>query len=137
MHSGSSLALPLSGMADHHQDENDDYCAACSGNGDLVCCDGCTRAFHFNCLDPPMSEDQENSSKEWFCNVCQWRRHLSEKEPPRNDSFASLLNGLERKNASAFRLPSDVRELFDNVKTGPDGEYEERDAAARQAAAAK
>ena len=31
--------------------ENDDYCAACGGNGKLLCCDGCTRSFHFKCVD--------------------------------------------------------------------------------------
>jgi hypothetical protein len=32
---------------------------------------------------------------------------------------------LEKKNPSAYSLPKDIREYFDNVKTGPSGEYEE------------
>jgi hypothetical protein len=59
---------------------------------------------------------------EWFCNVCLTARL------PRVDeggSFGSLLANLERKNPSAFHLPKDIREYFENVKTGTEGEYEE------------
>lgn len=105
------------------QDENDDYCSSCGGNGVLVCCDGCTRAFHYKCIDPPMSEDALPDSA-WYCNVCD-----SKVNPPMVDdesgSFGLLLAHLHRKNPSAFHLPKDIREYFDNVKTGAEGEYEE------------
>lgn len=112
------------------QDDNDDYCASCGGNGDLVCCDGCTRSFHFKCVDPPMDEDQGSLPKEWFCNICQSSKRPGD-FPERDGSFALLLERLDRKNPSAYRLPGDVREYFDGVKTGPDGEYEELVAAAK------
>lgn len=59
---------------------------------------------------------------EWFCNKC-----LSA-NAPRVDTagiFGSLLAALTRKNPVAFHLPKDIREYFENVKTGPEGEYEE------------
>jgi len=103
------------------QDDNDDYCSACGGNGDLVCCDGCTRSFHFKCVDPPMI--QGSLPDEWFCNICQTGR------PGRDDSipgtFGPLLLYLDGKNPSAFTLPKSIREYFVDVKTGADGEYEE------------
>ena len=60
----------------------------------------------------------------WYCNVCD-----SKVNPPLIDdessSFGLLLVNLHRKNPSAFHLPKDIREYFDGVKTGTEGEYEE------------
>ena len=112
-------------MADfmfHHQNENVDYCTACSGNGQLLCCDGCTRSFHFTCLDPPMDPSQPPEG-EWFCYICKARR---DPQPKRGRGlFADLLTNLDKKNPIAFNLPYEVREYFEGVKTGEEGEYEE------------
>ncbi|KAI0456165.1 hypothetical protein F5B21DRAFT_513509 [Xylaria acuta] len=106
----------------NNQDDNDDSCYACGGNGELVCCDGCTFSFHFMCIDPPM--DQGHIPDEWFCNECQIRYH-----PPlvneHKGIFCALATGLQRKNPRAFRLPEPIREYFEGVKTGAEGEYEE------------
>lgn len=102
------------------KDDNDDYCSSCGGNGDLVCCDGCTRSFHFKCVDPPINEGA--LPDDWFCNVCRDRRDPGEE---RDGSFGPLLSNLVRKNPSAFHLPKDIREYFENVKTGTEGEYED------------
>ncbi|KAI0191450.1 hypothetical protein EV127DRAFT_480391 [Xylaria flabelliformis] len=105
-----------------NQDDNDDSCYACGGNGELVCCDGCTFSFHFMCIDPPM--DQGHIPDEWFCNECQIRYH-----PPlvneHKGIFGALATSLQRKNPRAFRLPESIREHFEGVKTGAEGEYEE------------
>jgi hypothetical protein len=121
-HPGSHLITKLTWRAS--QDDNDDYCASCGGNGELICCDGCTRSFHLTCVDPPLMHD--SMPVEWFCNVCRTVRGASANSLPiHNGPFALLLEKLDAKNSSAFRLPDDVREYFEGVRTGADGEYEE------------
>ncbi|XP_061776410.1 autoimmune regulator isoform X3 [Nerophis ophidion] len=60
----------------HHQREtnthsNDDECAVCKDGGELICCDGCPRAFHLTCLDPPLSAIPSSGS--WQCEGCSGR----------------------------------------------------------------
>uniref|UniRef100_M4BIH2 PHD-type domain-containing protein n=1 Tax=Hyaloperonospora arabidopsidis (strain Emoy2) TaxID=559515 RepID=M4BIH2_HYAAE len=47
------------------EDQWDVDCSVCSLGGELLCCDGCPRAFHANCID--LAEIPET---EWFCNEC-------------------------------------------------------------------
>ncbi|KAI1467011.1 uncharacterized protein F4812DRAFT_45615 [Daldinia caldariorum] len=112
---------PVGNGPPNNQDENDDSCYTCGGNGELVCCDGCNYSFHFLCIDPPM--DQGHMPDEWYCNECKNRQC-----PPFGEHIGplrSLFTALDRKNPRAFRLPEDVRDLFEGVRTGPEGEYEE------------
>ncbi|XP_061587103.1 autoimmune regulator [Cololabis saira] len=59
----------------HHQGEtdpstipsNDDECAVCRDGGELICCDGCPRAFHLTCHDPPITSIPNGS---WKCEWC-------------------------------------------------------------------
>lgn len=61
---------------------------------------------------------------EWFCNVCRVHRDPA-RLPTHGGTFAVMLEKLDARNSSAFRLPGHVRDRFDGVRTGPDGEYEE------------
>lgn len=88
----------------------------------MLCCDGCDRSFHFTCLDPPL--DQNASFDEpWYCCICEAKREPPNK-PPRG-LFAELLVKLEKCNPSAYSLPLEIRDYFEGVKTGEEGEYEE------------
>ena len=104
------------------QGENVDYCTACGGNGELLCCDGCTRSFHFRCLDPPIDPSQPPDG-EWYCYVCETKRGTRAKQQ------RGLLTGMERRlakqNPIAYTLPESIRDYFDGVKTGEEGEFEE------------
>lgn len=112
----------IADLARTTQDDNDDYCASCGGNGELICCDGCTRSFHFVCVDPVLYEDA--MPVEWYCNVCRTSRDPAA-FPEHTGAFALLSEKLDAKNSSAFRLPDHVRNLFEGVRAGVDGEYED------------
>ncbi|MCJ1378968.1 hypothetical protein MMC17_002067 [Xylographa soralifera] len=105
---------------DNGEVDNNDYCNACGGSGQLLCCDGCTRSFHFKCLDPPMNP-RNPPEGEWYCHVC-----VAERVPPTRRPrgiFSSLMGNIENHNPIAFNLPLDVRHAYEGVKTGEDGEY--------------
>ena len=48
---------------------SDDLCHECGEGGYLLCCDGCPKAFHKECLDPPLKR-MPNKNKQWFCIYC-------------------------------------------------------------------
>ncbi|XP_063162198.1 autoimmune regulator, partial [Candoia aspera] len=49
------------------QQKNDDECAICRDGGELICCDGCPKAFHLGCLIPPLTEIPSGT---WRCDSC-------------------------------------------------------------------
>uniref|UniRef100_O43918-3 Isoform 3 of Autoimmune regulator n=1 Tax=Homo sapiens TaxID=9606 RepID=O43918-3 len=51
----------------HPSQKNEDECAVCRDGGELICCDGCPRAFHLACLSPPL---REIPSGTWRCSSC-------------------------------------------------------------------
>ncbi|KAI9166856.1 hypothetical protein HJFPF1_02971 [Paramyrothecium foliicola] len=101
--------------------DNDEYCSACGNNGDVVCCDGCPRSFHFECVDMVQSESLPD---EWFCNECLFRKFPS-RLPVYKGVFAGALNALEKTIPRAFSLPKKLQNRFEGVKAGADGDYEE------------
>ncbi|KAI0128875.1 hypothetical protein BJ170DRAFT_682661 [Xylariales sp. AK1849] len=113
---------PVGNGISHDKDDNDDSCYSCGGQGELVCCDGCNYSFHFLCIDPPM--DEANVPDDWFCNDCM-HKYFPAQFTGHRGTFGSLLDALDKKNPRAYRLPHDIREYFEGVRTGADGEYEE------------
>ncbi|NXQ51559.1 AIRE regulator, partial [Anthoscopus minutus] len=61
-----SLKAPAQPKACQRQ-ENEDECAACGDGGELICCDGCPRAFHLACLVPPLPHVPSGT---WRCGSC-------------------------------------------------------------------
>ncbi|RDA87686.1 hypothetical protein CP532_3819 [Ophiocordyceps camponoti-leonardi (nom. inval.)] len=104
-----------------HTSDNDEYCSACGNAGDVVCCDGCPRSFHFECVDMVQSDRLPD---EWYCNECLIRRFPS-RVPVHKGIFASALNNLEKCIPRAFSLPAKVQNRFEGVRAGADGDYEE------------
>lgn len=102
------------------QSENNDYCFTCSGTGYLLCCDGCDRAFHFTCLDPPLDE-KATLDGPWLCHACKGER--GHEQGAWNGLFAQLHNRIVTKNPTSFILPQYVREYYEDVQTGAHGEY--------------
>ncbi|XP_068590142.1 PHD finger protein 21B isoform X1 [Cebidichthys violaceus] len=48
--------------------EHDDHCAVCKEDGELQPCHNCPRAFHPNCLHPPLKTPPRGA---WYCPKCQ------------------------------------------------------------------
>ncbi|KAJ8768101.1 hypothetical protein K2173_021041 [Erythroxylum novogranatense] len=59
------LSISLSKVRKLSTNENDDLCQKCQDGGDLLCCDGCPRAFHPECLSLPSIPKGK-----WYCKVC-------------------------------------------------------------------
>ncbi|CAJ1054323.1 PHD finger protein 21B isoform X2 [Xyrichtys novacula] len=48
--------------------EHDDHCSVCKEDGELQPCHNCPRAFHPNCLHPPLKTPPRGP---WYCPKCQ------------------------------------------------------------------
>ncbi|KAL2428507.1 hypothetical protein ABEF91_008742 [Exophiala dermatitidis] len=103
-------------------EDNDEFCASCGGEGKLLCCDGCTNSFHHACLEPPLNPEEEVEG-EWFCPRCVARR--SKQAPQPTGLLGPAIRRVEDIIPKAFALPVDIREYFEGVRTGDEGEYEE------------
>ncbi|PHH58854.1 hypothetical protein CDD81_4265 [Ophiocordyceps australis] len=101
--------------------DNDEYCSACGNAGDVVCCDGCPRSFHFECVDMAPSNHLPD---EWFCTECLVRR-FPLRVPVHKGLFGSALNLLEKSNPRAFSLPPKLQTYFEGVRAGAHGDYED------------
>ncbi|KAM6304893.1 autoimmune regulator [Aegotheles albertisi] len=64
---GQPLVPTLHSQDPVHHQENEDECAACGDGGELICCDGCPRAFHLACLVPPLPRVPSGT---WRCGSC-------------------------------------------------------------------
>jgi hypothetical protein len=56
------------GTADE-EDSSNSSCGTCGDGGTLLCCTGCTLAFHLKCLEPPLASAPPDDV-DWFCILC-------------------------------------------------------------------
>ncbi|KAI6791452.1 hypothetical protein KC332_g17675, partial [Hortaea werneckii] len=124
---GAGQESPIGDDDNEELSENNDFCSACGGSGFLLCCDGCDRAFHFACLDPPLNEEASELNEPWYCYICIAKRPVAAKQPekPARGIFAPLLSSLKKRNPSNFMLPEELRERDQYVHTGKDGSFTE------------
>lgn len=108
--------------SDFEIQDNDELCYSCSGEGILLCCDGCTNSFHHACLEPPLNPDHEVEGS-WYCPSCAANRAPEEASP--TGILGLVLGQIDKTIPKAFTLPLDVRDYFEGVRTGDEGEYEE------------
>ncbi|CAI5709979.1 unnamed protein product [Hyaloperonospora brassicae] len=59
-------------------DEHREYCEVCLKGGKLLCCDGCERACHLNCVRPALLDIPEG---DWFCSHCRDVVHKHPTQP--------------------------------------------------------
>ena len=50
-------------------DEWDEECYVCKRDGDVMCCETCTRVCHFKC-----TELKTKPTGEWYCTICMGKR---------------------------------------------------------------
>ncbi|KAM9007829.1 autoimmune regulator [Ara ararauna] len=94
VHPQDQLLMPTVHSQDPvpHQ-ENEDECAVCGDGGELICCDGCPRAFHLACLVPPLPRVPSGT---WQCGSCV--------------AAAAESSGLQEGNAAVERAPDTLGE---------------------------
>ncbi|KAI0811041.1 hypothetical protein BC629DRAFT_1024748 [Irpex lacteus] len=103
---------------------NEDHCSACRSLGSLVYCDGCPRAYHLWCLNPPMEEkDLPAGDARWFCPSCSQQQKPKGKASHGLKFMAPLVEQMDTVLPAEYALPSDVRTFFKDVTTGPKGNY--------------
>lgn len=107
--------------------ENQDYCSSCGGSGYLLCCDGCDRAFHFACVDPPLNPDAEELDEPWYCNICVAKRPIGPESPekPTRGLFSFLISDLKKRNPTNFVLPEGIKNYFEGVSSDKNGAFVE------------
>ncbi|EPS32853.1 hypothetical protein PDE_07814 [Penicillium oxalicum 114-2] len=87
--------------------ENSDNCYECDQVGNLLCCDTCENAFHFECLRP--RQDPKNPPRgEWYCPRCAVRNPLT----------TAIAHGRHKKRKTEFDLPDEIKGYFTGVETG-------------------
>ncbi|XP_031410940.1 autoimmune regulator [Meleagris gallopavo] len=64
---GHLPAVPVHSQDPAPYQDNEDECAVCGDGGELICCDGCPRAFHLPCLVPPLPRVPSGT---WQCSSC-------------------------------------------------------------------
>lgn len=52
---------------DDSDGEHADYCHICQDGGELLCCDRCPKAYHLQCLYPPLKKIPDGT---WHCPRC-------------------------------------------------------------------
>ena len=80
-----------------------DWCHVCDDGGDLLLCDGCTRAYHPGCLTPPLKRIPDG---EWFCPRCK----QSPAKPPGSQSRRSFAAGMGLSHYHPHTPSSDQKE---------------------------
>ncbi|GAA5862295.1 hypothetical protein JCM3774_004854 [Rhodotorula dairenensis] len=105
-----------------YQLPNHDYCDACGGKGQFLCCEGgCLRSFHFTCLEPPLELEEVPEDESWFCKACRAAAHPPAR--PRAGFFSELIYKVETENPKQFALPNELKNFFRNVAVGTNGEF--------------
>uniref|UniRef100_A0A8C7A2F2 AIRE regulator n=1 Tax=Nothoprocta perdicaria TaxID=30464 RepID=A0A8C7A2F2_NOTPE len=106
IHTATATTLPA-------QQQNEDECAACGDGGELICCDGCPKAFHLGCLVPPLTEVPSGT---WRCRSCDTQLHRQPDPTAQVELLASTevptrLGLPPQGSATPGHKPSGLRQL--------------------------
>ncbi len=93
---------------------NHDFCDCCAVGGNLLCCDFCPMAFHFDCLNPPVDPLALREDEPWHCNQCapkviiEERTRAATAHLSNSNVFVPLVRKLLRQNPLQFTLDPDI-----------------------------
>jgi hypothetical protein len=116
----SVISSPLTECQNSPQTESDDFCSACNGAGEFVCCENCPRVFHLLCCDPPRTQVPDGA---FYCYECNAKFVGSDESAEAYSPLGPLFKKLECMNPRAFALPKDIQENFEGVSARADGSY--------------
>jgi Bromodomain/SET domain/PHD-finger len=101
-------------------DGNQHYCQVCRDFGDVVCCDGCPRVYHRECLplQSPSRVSLDNDADPWFCPKCIEKNEKTiAKEVVKTLRTSTDMEKLDR--ASSHRRCVDCSEVRVDLKLVP------------------
>lgn len=52
------------------KESNDSVCNECGGGGEVICCDGCVKSYHTDCLPVTARPRLRSNADDWFCPEC-------------------------------------------------------------------
>ena len=80
----------------------DDYCDVCSTGGELLCCDGCPRTFHVECVGL-----RKIPRGNWLCQHCTESKNATKEEKTKKEEKSKRTSegarGVKRKAAANLR----------------------------------
>ncbi|KAF2348317.1 Zinc finger PHD-finger [Trinorchestia longiramus] len=68
---GSCIATGTAGVGGGQQFSKCDVCGETGGVTNTVACDECHKAYHFNCLEPPLKKTPKRRGYSWYCEDCE------------------------------------------------------------------
>ncbi|CAI5711153.1 unnamed protein product [Peronospora destructor] len=87
-------------------DQHREYCEVCLKGGKLLCCDGCERACHLNCVRPALLDVPEG---EWFCLHCREVAPSPAGTYPGSDGSKPTLKAKTKANDTSLKWSSDLQ----------------------------
>ncbi|KAL8194447.1 UNVERIFIED_CONTAM: PHD finger protein 21B [Gekko kuhli] len=73
---------------------HDEHCSACKRGANLQLCGMCPRAYHLNCLDPPLKTAPKGV---WVCPKCQVKVFKKEESTPWSGTLAIVQSYVTHK----------------------------------------
>lgn len=71
-----------------------EVCAFCARDGQLLCCDGCPKMYHPECVNPPLKRIPRG---DWHCSECK-------KEKPAKEVKKERVKRLGKRNRDRGKM---------------------------------
>lgn len=82
------------------EDAKCNICGLCSGQNNILECDGCSRGFHMSCLPTPLIDVPDG---DWFCPICKPEEH----DLPEEKKKEPLSTGIKAKDSTSTDKKND------------------------------